>query len=123
VQDRARHALPEHGHQGSTHLGARAGQGDRAAAVEVLTHEERVDFGGGAPEDGGLVVEGNDLGLREVGRRQDLGHCQRLQDVVQSVGHQAVRRLAELPADVGGVHVGALGRGHPQVARDVLQPE
>ena len=121
VQDVARDPLLEDGGVAPRHRPAGAGVGNGPPAVEVLPQEERVDLGGVAPEDHRLVVEGQRLGLDEVGRGEDGRQRQRLQHVVARVGHEPRRLLAEDARDVVRWQIGAVRRRHAEMARHVLQ--
>ena len=70
-----------------------------------------------------MIVEGDDLRLGEVGRRQDRRDGERLDRVVGGVGHEPVGRVPELARDLRGIDVRAVGGGHAEVAREVLETE
>jgi hypothetical protein len=70
-----------------------------------------------------VVVERDQPRLGEVGRGEDGRDRERLHRVVARVGHQPVGVRGQLVRDPGRVHVGAAGRGHAEVPRDVLEAE
>ena len=121
VQDVAGDALLEHRGVAARDAPARLRGGHRLAAMQVLAHQQRVDLGRVAAQHGRLVVERQGLGLHEVGRRQDRRHRQGLQHVVARVGHEPRGVLHEDARDVLGREVRAVGRGHAEVPRDVLE--
>jgi hypothetical protein len=69
--------LPDGGEPAADRLGA-AGRRHGVAAAQILADQQRVDLRGGPAQRGGLVVERQQLGLDEVGRRQDRAHAERL---------------------------------------------
>ena len=123
VQDGRRHALVPDGGEPAAHGLARPRPRHRPARPQIFAEEQRVDLGRRAAQRGRLVVERHEARLREVGRRQDRGDGERLDGVVARIGHQPVGVVGELPRNPGGVDVRAIGGGHAEMARDVLEPE
>ena len=99
------------------------GGGDGTPVPKVLAEQKGVDLGRVSSQDGGLIVKRQELRLREVGRREQVGDRQGLGRVVEGVAHEALGIGGPEARDVGRVDVGPIGRGDAEVPRDVLEAE
>ena len=121
--DRPGHALLQDGRVATSDRGGRAGQGHGAAAAQVLPEQQGVDLGGRPAQHRGLEVEGDELGLDEVRRREDGRQRQGLHRVVAGVGHEVVGGVAEGAGNGRRIEIRAVARGDAEVPGQVLEPE
>ena len=99
----------------------RLGGGQGVARAQIFAQQQGLDLGGGAPHTDRLQGQGQQLALREVGAEQDRGDGGGLADVVRRIAQEGGVVLAEGPGDVAAFDVGAVRRGHAEMARHRLE--
>ncbi len=99
----------------------RLGRGQGMPDAQVLAQEQRLDLAGVAAHADGLQREGQDLALREVRVEQNRGDGRGFADVVGRIAQEGGGIAPEGGGDFAALDVGAVGRGHAEVAGDGLE--